>query len=126
MGCSILEGWSRGTSGASAREKSVPSKAGPSRQSSGVQGIPPGGVAGMDDETLLSEPWNVTSTPPNPTFSFPSPLLLLLGRQELKEKYSVSDLDALAEEEKRAWLEVVQEREGAVVRAASPGAGEEG
>lgn len=46
--------------------------------------------------------------------------------QELRSKYTRSDLDNLAEEEKQAWLEVVEERKEADEAAAELAAATEG
>lgn len=48
------------------------------------------------------------------------------GAQELKEQYTLTDLDSLAAEEKQAWLEIAQEK-GAIVREMpNPGIGSTG
>lgn len=51
-----------------------------------------------------------------------TPAVWRLPLQELRDKYTRSDLDGLAEEEKQAWLEVIEgHREAAVKEAAEVG-----
>lgn len=44
-----------------------------------------------------------------------------LSSQEIRDKYTRSDLDGLAEEEKQAWLEVIEEQKEAEVKGAAEG-----